>query len=151
MSRLARSTKEAIAITERLEKYHINLVIVNQKINTSLPKDCNFYRFMATVSDIENETKGENIRYVLQNMQKHNRKISRFAPYGKMIDNTDSTRLVSNREEIGTLETIMKLHKQGYNYQEICDELTILRRKPRGKKWYSGTIRRIVSQFHPIH
>lgn len=146
LARLARSTKEAITITEGLDKYHIDLVIVNQKINTS-SRDRNFFGIMSAISDIEIESKGENIRYVLQNMQKNNRRISRYAPYGKMIDNAHSSRLVQNREEIMTIETIMKLYNQGYNYQEICDELTKLRRKPRGKMWYPVTIRRIIANF----
>jgi len=142
---LARSTKEAITLTERLEKNHAALVIVKQEINTSL-MDRNFFRIMAAISDLESRTKGENIRFVLLDMQKHNHKVSRFPPYGSMIDTTDETRWAPNREEIVTIEKIMNLHNEGYNLQEICEELTRMRRKPRGEAWYAGTIRRIIAK-----
>jgi len=143
---LARSTKEAITLTERLEKNHAFLVIVKQKIDTS-SMDRNFSRIMAAISDLESRTKGENIRFVLLNMQKHNHRVSRFPPYGSMIDTTDDTRWARNREEIVTIEKIMNLHKGGYKLQEICAELTRMRRKPRGEAWYPGTIRRIIAKY----
>ena len=142
---LARSTKEAITLTERLEKNHTALVIVKQKIDTS-SRDRNFSLIMAAISDLECETKGENIRFVLQDMQKHNHRISRFPPYGSMIDTTDDTRWAQNMEEIVTIDKIMNLHNEGYNLQEICAELTRMCRKPRGKVWYAKTIRRIIAK-----
>ncbi len=144
LARLARSTKEAITLTERLEKNHTALVIVKQKIDTS-SRDRKFFRIMAAIGDLECVTKGENIRYVLLDMQKHGHKVSRFPPYGSMIDTTDDTRWAPNREEIVTIEKIMNLHKEGYKLQEICAELTRMRRKPRGKVWYAKTVRRIIA------
>jgi DNA invertase Pin-like site-specific DNA recombinase len=146
LARLARSTKEAITLTKTLERNHAFLVIVKQKIDTS-SMDRNFPRIMAAISDIECETKGENIRFVLLDMQKHNHKVSRFPPYGSMIDTADDTRLAPNMEEIVTIEKIMNLHNEGYTLQEICEELTRMCRKPRGKAWYAGTIRRIIAKY----
>ena len=143
---LARSTKEAITLTEKLEKNHANLVIVDKQIDTSW-MDRNFFRIMEAISDLESRTKGENIRHVLLDMQKNGHKVSRFPPYGSMIDTTDDTRWAPNREEIVTIEKIMILHNEGYKLQEICAELTKMRRKPRGEAWYPGTIRRIIAKY----
>ena len=143
---LARSTKEAITLTEMLEKNHAVLVIVKQEIDTS-SRDRNFFRIMEAISDLESRTKGENIRFVLLDMQKNGHRVGRFPPYGSMIDTTDDTRLAPNMEEIVTIEKIMILHNQGYKLQEICEELTKMRRKPRGEAWYPGTIRRIIAKY----
>jgi DNA invertase Pin-like site-specific DNA recombinase len=146
LARLARSTKEAVTLTKRLEKNHVDLVIVKQKIDTSMVYG-NFYCFMEAIKDIECGTKGEYIRFVLQDMQKRGHRVSRFPPYGSMIDPTDDARLVPNREEIVTIEKIMNLHKEGYTLEEICAELTRMCRKPRGKAWHAGTIRRIIAKY----
>jgi hypothetical protein len=129
-----------------LEKNHVDLVIVKQKIDTSMVYG-NFYCFMEAIKDIECGTKGEYIRFVLQDMQKRGHRVSRFPPYGSMIDPTDDARLVPNREEIVTIEKIMNLHKEGYTLEEICAELTRMCRKPRGKAWHAGTIRRIIAKY----
>ena len=146
LARLARSTKEAITLTKRLEKNHADLVIVDKEINTSVT-DRKFFQIMAAISDLECETKGENIRHILLDMQKHGHKVGRFPPYGSMIDTTDDTQWARNREEIVTIEKIMNLHNEGYKLQEICAELTRMCRKPRGKAWYPGTIRRIIAKY----
>lgn len=162
LSRLARSTKDAIIISERLEKRHADLAIVTQQIDTSTPMGRAFFKIMAVVGELERETTAERTRSVLKSMQDQGFRIGRYAPYGFMLDPDNPTRyvkeygklkkipgrIIQNADEQVIIRVILHLHSQCMGWTQIIRYLDAnghAARAPSG--WQINMIKKIVERY----
>ena len=161
LARLARSTKDAINLSETLAKQQADLAIVTQSVDTSTAMGRAFFRIMAVIAELERETTGERTSAKLAQMQKDGFRVSSRPVYGWMNDPKNPTKLVKkagkeikvvgttikNPTEQGIIELILRLHKQNRSNREIIEELDRRELKARVSNWQPTKIQRIIDRF----
>ena len=82
LSRLARSTMDALLIAERLEKAGADLVSLSEKIDTTTAAGKMVFRMLAVLAEFERDQLAERTRAAMQHLRGQGRRISRHLPYG---------------------------------------------------------------------
>ena len=144
LARLARSTKDAIMLSETLAKQQADLAIVTQSVDTSTAMGRAFFKIMAVIAELERETTGERTKAKLAQMRIDGLRTSGQISYGYKVDPNDEARVIKDDHEQTVLGLMLRFHKNGYNAPWICRELTRLGLKPRAKAWYPMTVMRII-------
>ncbi|MBE3145022.1 MAG: recombinase family protein [Planctomycetes bacterium] len=161
LARLARSTRDAISLSETLAKQQADLAIVTQSVDTSTAMGRAFFKIMAVIAELERETTGERTAAKLKQMLKEGYKVSSNPPYGWMNDPKNPTKLVKQngkdvkvggklmREpaEQEIIELILRLNKQDLNNRQIGDELNRRGLKARVSNWQATKIQRIIDRY----
>ena len=159
LARLARSTKDAIIISETLEKKNADLAIVTQQLDTSTPMGRAFFKIMAVIGELERETTAERTRNILRHMQDQGFRISGKPPFGYMLDPKNGGRytedkkgnlvkvpgrIIPDHNEQQAIVLMKRLHGQGFNLSQICRQLHKEGFKPRGKKFNHQTVKKVL-------
>jgi len=82
LSRLARSTKDAIAISERLAKNGANLVSLSERIDTTTAAGKMVFRMLAVLAEFERDQVAERTKGALAHLRNQGKRISGKIPYG---------------------------------------------------------------------
>lgn len=158
LARLARSTKDAIDLSDTLKKHKADLAMIVENIDTSTPFGRFYYVVAAAYGALERETTAERTRNILRHMRDNGIRISRRPPFGYMLDPNNPTRyekvngqlikipgkVIPIKHEQEAMVLIRSLDKQGCNLSEICRRLHAQGFKPRGKRWYHQTVKKIL-------
>ncbi len=97
LSRLARSTKDAIAIAERLDKASADLVSLSERIDTTNAAGKMVFRMLAVLAEFERDLCSERTMAALA-VKKANGQRTGAVPYGFDLG-SDATTLVENADE----------------------------------------------------
>jgi site-specific DNA recombinase len=144
LSRLARSTRDALYISEKLSKLNADLVSLSENIETVSPAGKMVYRMLSVLSEFERDQISERVRAVLS-YKKSKGEIYGPVPYGL---SEDGGRLVELPEEAEIVAEILTMRRQeGRSLSAIADVLNA-RGVPgkRGGKWYASTIRYLIGR-----
>lgn len=123
LSRLARSTKDTISISERIEKSGADLVSINEKLDTSSASGKMLFRLMAVLAEFESDQISERTRCGLAFKRSQGKRVSRKIPYGFDLA-ADGDTLVENASEQKVLRLIRELRAKGETLRAIAAELT---------------------------
>ena len=144
LSRLARSTKDAITISERLERAGADLVSLSEKIDTTTAAGKMVFRMLAVLAEFERDQISERTSAALQfKTRTHRVGELRYgydlAPDGKM--------LTPNESEQSTIKKILMLRqRKSASYGTIAKILNSIRTPAKqGGVWYPNVIYRIVT------
>src|SRR4051812_45369527 len=99
LSRLARSTRDTIAIAERLERAGADLVSLSEKIDTTSAAGKMVFRMLAVLAEFERDLIAERTRAAMGHKRQKKERISRTAPYGSDLAG-DGRTLVDNPREL---------------------------------------------------
>jgi site-specific DNA recombinase len=143
LSRLARSVRDAIAISEKLEKAGANLAFVVGSIDTSTPIGRAFFTITAAFAQLQRE---EIAARTKSGMRKHmDRGLCMGGiPYGYR---RSGDRLEPDAGEMQVVATIQQLRKGRRTIRDIADQLNLDQTKARGAKWHRATVERILKRF----
>jgi site-specific DNA recombinase len=122
LSRLARSTRDTLGISDRLAKAGAELVSLSEKIDTTSASGKMCFRLLAVLSEFERDQVAERTKSAMAHMRKTGRRISRFAPYGWDFDAAGEA-LVVNCAEQQVLQRIRMFRGQGMTLRQIAAEL----------------------------
>ncbi len=141
LSRLSRSTKDTLALAERLEKAGADLVSLSERIDTTSASGKMVFRMLAVLNEFERDQISERTSTALQHKKARHEAYCR-TPYG--FDRIGKM-LVMNHEEQVVLEEILTRRAQGWSYQSIADALNSdsIPTK-RGCRWHAATVRSVV-------
>jgi site-specific DNA recombinase len=134
LSRLARSTKDAIAIAERLEKAGADLVSLSEKIDTTSAAGKMIFRMLAVLAEFERDLISERTKGALAHMASQGRRVGEI-PYGRRLAD-DGLHLLEDRAEQGILRAIRDLKKRGSTWAQVAEEMN--RRRlvtKKGRPW----------------
>ncbi len=120
LSRLARSTKDAISIAERLEKAGADLVSLSEQIDTTSAAGKMVFRMLAVLAEFERDLISERTRGAMAHLRRQGRRISGRIPFGYDLE---GERLVQNEREQAALETMRRLRARGLSLRQIVAEL----------------------------
>lgn len=122
LSRLARSTKDAIAIAERLEKAGADLVSLCERIDTTTAAGKMVFRMLAVLAEFERDLVSERTIAALAHKAGRGERVGEI-PFGWTLD-ADGASLIENSNEQEILADIRELRGDGWTYRAIASELT---------------------------
>lgn len=146
LSRLCRSTKDAIAISERLNKCGADLCSLSEDINTATAAGKMVFKMLAVLAEFERDLVSERTCAALAHKRSNGYAGRRQTPFGYDVD--DDGRLHKNTAEQGAIRLAQRLRRNGWTLWGIADELTRQGIKTkRGKaKWYPAQVRNILAK-----
>lgn len=147
LSRLARSTRDTLSISDRLAKAGAELVSLSERVDTTSASGKMCFRLLAVLAEFERDQISERTRTSMAHMRKQQRRISRFAPYGWDLDATMSG-LLANPTEQAHVEHMSALRTSGLSYRDIAralDEACIPTKTGSGA-WTAKVVRSLLTR-----
>ena len=161
LSRLARSTIEAIQTIDRINHAGANIVSLHDAIDTTTAMGRLMLTLTAALAQLERELIAERTSDGMLSLQANGRQMSYRAPYGYRADPNDPPReydadgnairrkahWIPDEDEQATLKRMIELHGQGQSTYSIARQLTNDGILFRGTNtWHHYTIQRILER-----
>jgi len=144
LSRLARSTKDLLEISEEVAKKKADLVSVTEKIDTTTPMGEMMFTLMAGMAQLERRMIAERTATALQHKKATGQKYTNITPYGfEAIEG----RLVQVLAETEVVAEIQAARSSGNTLQSIADNLNGRGIPTKtGKQWAPATIHLLLKR-----
>lgn len=144
LSRLARSTKDALTIGERVSKKKADLVSLSEQIDTTTAAGKMMFQMLAVLAEFERNLVAERTANALQHKKRTGQKYCNQAPYGfQAIDG----RLVEVVAEAHVVAQIQAARQGGTTLQAIADDLNGRGIPTKtGKQWQPATIHLLLQR-----
>lgn len=120
LSRVARSTRDALAIAERLDKAGADLVSLSEAIDTTSAAGKMVFRMLAVLAEFERDLVSERTTSALAFKRRQGLRISGKIPYGYRLDGKD---LVEVPHEQEAIRLILEWRARGISLRAIAAEL----------------------------
>ena len=144
LSRLARSTRDTIEISEQLSGKGVDLVSLSEKIDTTTAAGKMVFRMLAVLSEFERDQVSERTTAALQHKKAKGERVGSI-PYGFYLAE-DGVNLLADEEEQRAIVLTTELNKQGLSLRKIAVELENKGFKNRnGKRFGAQTISNILA------
>ena len=143
LSRLARSTKDTLSISERLDKAGADLVSLSEKIDTTGAAGKMMFRMLAVLAEFERDVISERTTMALAHKKAAGEK---YAPVPFGYSELDG-RLIAVESEALVVAEIMQQRSQGQTLQAIATDLNgrgITGKQ--GGKWHPSTVKCILQR-----
>lgn len=145
LSRLSRSTKHTIEISERLDKAGADLVSISEKIDTTTAAGKMVFRMMAVLAEFERDQLAERTSAAMQHKKAKGERVG-AVPYGKALAG-DGVALVNVPAEQEVIAEARRLHAAGLSLRKIAGMLAEKGFKARNGKVFAATqIQRMVAR-----
>jgi len=146
LSRLARSTKDTIAISERLDKAGADLVSLSEKLDTTSAAGKMVFRMMAVLAEFERDQVSERTCSAMAHKKSKGERVG-TVPFGYDLS-ADGVTLVENADQLRTIELIHSLKEKGYSLRAIAEALSAagITTKKGAKTWKHTTVSNILSR-----
>ena len=143
LSRLARSTRDAIAISETLAEAGVDLVSLSESIDTTSAAGKMFFRIMAVLAEFDRDLAVERTRAAIDHKRSKGERLGQI-PYGHQLG-ADGRTLAPDPGEQRVLALAQEWRASGHNCRRIASMLNNLNiPAKRGGKWSESTIRGIL-------
>jgi site-specific DNA recombinase len=146
LSRLARSTKDTIAISERLDRAGADLVSLSEKLDTTSAAGKMVFRMMAVLAEFERDQVSERTSTAMAHKKAKGERVGTI-PFGFDLA-ADGIALVKNPKEQAALELMSLLRDSGMSLPEIAALLTRkgIRTKKGAASWSPKTVSRLIQK-----
>jgi site-specific DNA recombinase len=144
LSRLARSTKDALTIGEMVAKKKADLVSLTEQIDTTTAAGKMMFQMLSVLAEFERNLVAERTSTALQHKKRSNQVYTNKTPYGfEAVDGN----LVKVPKESKVVAEIHAARSGGSTLQSIADKLN-KRRIPTktGKQWKPATIHLLLQR-----
>lgn len=143
ISRLARSTRDMLAIAEHLETKGADLVSLTERIDTTSAAGKMVFRMLAVMSEFERDLVSERTTAALAHKKANGEK---YAPVPFGFQEIEG-RLVAVKREARVVANIIRMRDQGRPYREIAEYLNRSGiAGKRGGKWHASTVRYVINR-----
>jgi site-specific DNA recombinase len=144
LSRLARSTKDAISIGETVAKKKADMVSLSEQIDTTTAAGKMMFQMLAVLAEFERNLVAERTTNALQHKKATNQKYTNITPYGfEAIEG----RLVQVQAEAAVVAEIQAARASGNTLQSIADSLNGRGIPTKtGKIWQPATIHLLMKR-----
>lgn len=146
LSRLARSTKDTISISERLDKAGADLVSLSEKLDTTSAAGKMVFRMLAVLAEFERDQVSERTCSAMAHKKSKGERVGKI-PFGFTLAG-DGIALVENADELRAVELIRSLKAQGYSLRAIASELDKQKIPTKDGKcrWQHTTVQSILAR-----
>lgn len=121
LSRLARSTRDTLEISERLAKTGADLVSLSEKIDTTTAAGKMVFRMLAVLAEFERDQISERTTTAMQFKKTKGERVG-AVPYGFNLDG-DGINLIENADEQSVIRQASELYESGLSLRKIAAEL----------------------------
>ncbi|MCH8970119.1 MAG: recombinase family protein [Planctomycetes bacterium] len=121
LSRLARSTKDALVLAERLNKAGADLVSLTESIDTTSASGKMVYRMLSVLNEFQRDLIAEHTAEALAFKARNGQRFSRFAPFGYRFSHEGD--LDKDQWEQETIRQVHELRRRGLSIRKIGAEL----------------------------
>lgn len=147
LSRLSRSVKDTLLITEQLDRAGADLVSLSEDLNTTTAAGRLVFRMLSVLAEFERDQLAERTKTAMAHLRDQGRRISGRVPYGYDLAD-DDRHLVENDTEQSVIHRMADLRATGLSYQAIAEGLNADGIPPKtGDTWAGNTVRRILLRF----
>ena len=144
LSRLARSTTDAIAISERLEQAGADLVSLSERIDTTTAAGKMVFRMLAVLAEFERDLIGERTSAAMQHKRTRREYTGGRPPYGWRLSN-DGVNLEPEEREQQVIAAARMLRTQGLSLRHIGTQLAERGLQQRnGARWHPQTVKLVL-------
>src|SRR5262245_52847651 len=146
LSRLARCTRDAIDLAERLNSAGADLAVIQENVNTRSPMGRFIFTLFSALAQLEREQIAERTSTAMLRHQAKGRRMTRpdRCPYGWRPDPADPTRLVEDAKEQAVIARIRQERLTGRGLREIVRRLDLAGVNCRGGRWSHTTVRSVL-------
>jgi DNA invertase Pin-like site-specific DNA recombinase len=146
LSRLARCTRDAIDLAERLSAAGADLAVIQENVNTRSPMGRFIFTLFSALAQLEREQIGERTSNAMLRHQAKGRRMTRpdRCPYGWQPDPADPGRLVEDTEEQAAIARIREEHRRGKGLRAIARALDRAGIDCRGRRWSHSAVRSVL-------
>jgi DNA invertase Pin-like site-specific DNA recombinase len=145
LSRLARSTKDTIEISERLDKAGADLVSLSEKIDTTSAAGKMVFRMLAVMAEFERDVISERTATAMAHKKSQGERVGEI-PFGYQLA-ADGVMLVACEKEQAVTQTIQSLRDKGLSLRAIAAELEAAGLEAKkAKRWNAVTISNILKR-----
>lgn len=146
LSRLARNTKDAIDLAERLNSAGADLAVIQENVNTRSPMGRFIFTLFSALAQLEREQIAERTSVAMLSHQAKGRRMTRpdRCPYGWQPHPVDTGRLIEHTEEQEAIARIRQSWGKGGGMREIARILNRAGIECRGKPWTHSAVRSIL-------
>lgn len=146
LDRLARSTRDAIDLAERIDQCGADLASIGESIDTASAAGRFVFRLMASLGEMEREVVGERTRAAMAHKRAEGHRISRHLPYGYRLAD-DGVQLVEDEDQQRGLARMRELRAEGLGYLRVAQMLTAEGFRPaRAATWSAAACHRILNR-----
>ena len=146
LSRLARSTVDAIEISQFLEAEQADLILLEQAIDTSTAYGRLVYRLFASLAEFEREQIVRRTKEAMRSYQEQGRIMGREPPIGYRRDPDNPKMMIPDEFEMKVVERI-KSEYRNKPFDAIVADLNkdgLILPNRRMKRWYNGQVVRVL-------
>ena len=146
LSRLARSTKDAIGIAERLDRAGADLVSLSEKLDTTSAAGKMMFRLLAVLSEFERDLTSERTSAAMQHKKSIGERVGTI-PFGFDLCDDEIT-LIENRDEQAVIGDIKAMRQKGDTLMGIAESLTTrkIRTKKGNRHWSHQAVASILKR-----
>ena len=144
LSRLARSTRDALDIAERLHDAGANLVSLSESIDTTTAMGRFFFTVLAALAALERDLISERTSMAMRHIAANGGYTGGEAPYGWKRTTENVNRRDADEQRV--ISMIRKLHDGGQNAPSIARTLNGAFVPCRGSAWHAKTVSRIIAK-----
>lgn len=145
LSRLSRSVRDTLALTEKLDKAGAHLASLSESLDTSTATGRLIFRLLSSLSEFERDALAEKTRDALGHMRRNNRRISAKIPFGYTLAD-DGTTLLPNAGEQEAIARMMKRRASGMTLAAIAKTLETEIATREGGRWLPKTVSNIINR-----
>jgi DNA invertase Pin-like site-specific DNA recombinase len=148
LSRLARCTRDAIDLAERLGAAGADLAVIQESVNTRSPMGRFVFTLFSALAQLEREQIAERTSCAMLRHQAEGRRMTRAdrCPYGWRPDPSNPDSLVEDAEEQAAIIRIWQKRQQGYGLREIARSLDREGVGCRGRNWTHSAVRSVLGR-----
>lgn len=153
LTRLARSTRDAIDILDTLQGSGADLACIREQFDTATPVGKLVFRIMASIAEFERDQIAERTSDAMQTYQSQGRRMSKQPPYGWEMDPESPphrrsglpSRIRPCDSERRAIREIIALRNGGASIRDIARTLESRRVPCRGTNWNKNLVHKILS------
>jgi len=145
LSRLSRSTKDTLILSEILLKKEADLVSLSEKIDTTTAAGKMVFRMLAVLSEFERDQISDRTRFALAHKKANGEKTGGDVPFGYRVR---AGKLSRNADEQKAISMILELRSEGLSLREICCRMTAagIARKKGSLTWHPQIVSDILQR-----
>ncbi len=145
LSRLSRSIRDTLNISERLQKTGADLVSLSESIDTTTAAGKMVFRLLAVFAEYQSDVIGEGVAEAWQYNRRKGKKTGGDVPFGYRVR---QGKLYEDQAEQETVQMILDLREKGESLRAICASLEAagIRRKSGITTWHPNAVRRIIQR-----
>lgn len=147
LSRLARSTLDALEIANRVRKAGASLVSLTEPHFSGGPTGTFLFSLLAVLAQLERDLVSERTKFAMARLRATGRHSGGRIPFGYELAD-DGEHLVEVEEEQRTITTMMTLRADGLSYRAIVAELERQGIPPKSAtRWSPPVVRQIIRRY----